>query len=423
MWGYIHKGIGDSVSEPFELELTAMAHGGTALGRHEGRVVFVPYALPGERVLVRLTEDKDRYARAEPVEVLDASPDRVEPPCPHFGPGKCGGCQWQHIAYERQLALKENVVRDQLQRIGKLAEPLVHPTIPSASPWQYRAYATFTPTRDGRLGFYSDDNSHVVPIDVCYIIEETLLDLYEQLDLDTDGLERVKFQTGSAPDDRMVILQTEDDLAPSIEVDMPVSINLLLSDNEPVNLIGRPQVTYQIFDRTFRVTAGGFFQANPPVAERLVEEALARLNLQGDETVLDLYSGVGLFTAFVAERAGLVVSVESYPPAVTDAEYNLTDLDNVDLVEGPVEAVLEDLEGPFDAVLVDPPRSGLSNEVIDELVRLAPPRIVYVSCDPATLARDVQKLVRQGYTFEDAQPLDMFPQTYHVETVAVLHRR
>lgn len=411
------------MSETFELDLTAMAHGGASLGRHDGRVVFVPYTLPGERVRARLTEDKERYARAEPVEVLDPSPDRVEPPCPHFGPGKCGGCQWQHIAYDRQLALKENVVRDQLQRIGKLADPLVHPTIPSPSPWQYRAYATFTPAPDGQLGFISDDNSRVVPIDVCYIIHESLLDLYEQLDLDTEGLTRVRFQVGSDPDDRMLILQTEDDLAPSIEVDLPVSVNLLLSDNEPVNLIGRPQVLYRVFDRTFRVTAGGFFQANPPVAERLVEEALARLDLRGDETVLDLYSGVGLFTAFIAERAALVVSVESYPPAVTDAEYNLDDLDNVDLVEGPVEAVLEDLEGPFDAVLVDPPRSGLSNEVLDELARLAPPRIVYVSCDPATLARDVQKLARHGYTFQEAQPLDMFPQTFHVETVAVLTRR
>lgn len=410
------------MNEPFELELTAMAHGGDALGRHEGRVVFVPYTIPGEVARVRITDDKERFAHAVPLDIVTPSPDRVEPPCPHFGPGRCGGCQLQHVAYERQLIIKQNVVRDQLERIGKFRDPVVLPTIPSPDPWQYRSHVTFTTLPDGRLGFYSDDNSRLIPIDTCAIIRPELLELYEQLDAMPETVERVRLQCGDAPEDRMLVLQTGDDLAPEIEVDFPVSVNLLLSDNEPVSLIGSPQVTPRVFGRPFRVTAGGFFQANVALAGALVEQVLVNLDLQGEEAVLDLYSGVGLFTAFIAERADFVLSVESYPPAVTDADENLADLDNVELVEGPVEDVLADLDGPFDAVVVDPPRTGLSNEVIDELGRLAAPLIVYVSCDPATLARDARKLAGHGYRLGQVQPLDMFPQTYHVESVAVLHR-
>lgn len=408
------------MTDTFELELTGMAHGGSALGRYAERVIFVPYVIPGERVIARITQDKGRFAHAEVLEIVEPSPARVEPPCPHFG--QCGGCHWQHIAYEQQPTYKRDVVIDQFKRIGQFENPTVLPTIPAPNPWNYRAYATFTVTGEGQLGFYSDDNSAVIPIEVCHILNPALQDLLEQIDLGAPEITRVKFQVGSDPDDRMIVIETEDDLAPEIEVDFPVSINLRLSDNEPVNLIGSPQVIYHIFDRDFCVTAGGFFQVNPPVAEILVEGVLERLALQGDETVLDLYSGVGLFTAFIAERAGLVLSVESYPPAVTDADVNLADLENVELVEGSVEDVLNDLEGPFDAVVVDPPRTGLSPQVVDGLARLAPPLIVYVSCDPATLARDARRLCNQSYWLVDTQPVDMFPQTFHIECIATLQR-
>jgi 23S rRNA (uracil1939-C5)-methyltransferase len=408
------------LTDRFELELTAMAHGGAALGRHGGRTIFVPYTLPGERITARITQDKGRFAYAEAIAIHAMSPARAEPPCPYFGPGKCGGCQWQHIVYEKQLDYKQSVVRDQLVRIGKQPSPVVHPVLPSPSPWGYRTHMTFTLTDDGLPGLWRSDNTSLIPIEFCHILHPALTEIFSQLNFETPEVRRIKLQVGTNPDDRMIILETDTDLAPEIQVDLPVSVNLLLSDNEPVNLIGSPHVTYQIGGRSFRVTAGGFFQANPPVAEKLVAEVLARLALQGDETVLDLYSGVGLFTAFIAERAGLVVSVESYPPAVTDAEENLGDLTNVDIIEGPVEAVLEDLEGPFEAAVVDPPRTGLQSEVIDELARLAVPRIVYVSSDPATFARDVHQLAQHGYRLQDVQPVDMFPQMFYIECVATL---
>jgi 23S rRNA (uracil1939-C5)-methyltransferase len=409
--------------EPFELNLTGMAHGGAALGRYDGRVIFVPYTLPGERVSARITEDKGRFARGEALQVLDASPDRVSPRCPHFGPGRCGGCQWQHVDYPAQLALKQEVMIDQLQRIGKFEQPNVLPTLPSPHPWTYRAHMTFSVTGAGELGFWSTDNSQIIPIDECHILHPTLLDVLYQLDLSAPTLKRVRLQIGSDPTDVMLVIETSDDLAPELEIDLPVSVNLRLSDNEPVNLIGRTHVVYQVAGRAFRVTAGAFFQANPPVAEMLVQQVMARLALQGSETVLDLYSGVGLFTAFLAERAEAVVSVESYPAAVTDAESNLDEFDNVDILEGNAEDVLPDWpDEPLDAVVVDPPRTGLSVEVIDALGELSPARFVYVSCDPATLARDGARLANKGYRLHDVQPLDMFPQTFHVESVSLFVR-
>ena len=279
---------------------------------------------------------------------------------------------------------------------------------------------TFTLTDEGEPGLWSTDNNTVIPIDTCRILNPALAEIYAQLDLESPTVRRVKFQVGSHPHDRMLIIETDDNLAPEIEVNFPVSVNLLLSDNEPVNLIGSSHVTYRVGERDFRVTAGGFFQANPPMAEVLVAQVLDRLGLQGDEAVLDLYSGVGLFSSFIAEQAGLVISVESYPPAVTDAEVNLASLTNVDIIEGPVEAVLEELEGPIEAAVVDPPRTGLQDTVIRDIARLSIPRVVYVSCDPATLARDARQLAQRGYQLLDVQPVDMFPQTFHIESVATL---
>lgn len=408
--------------DTFELTLDEMVHGGQALGRHAGRAIFVPYAIPGERILARLTDDRGRYAFAAGATLLEPSPHRVEPRCPHFGPGGCGGCHFQHIDYAAQPGYKRDVVIDQLTRIGGFSDPVVHPTLPSPDAWAYRHHATFHVDAESSLCFVGTDNQTLIPIEECHIIRPELLDLFYELNLDgIPELDRVRLQSGS-DGDLMAILSTRDDEAPELEVTLPVSINFLLSDNEPVNLIGASHVTYAVRGRRFRVTAGGFFQVNLPQAAALVDLVLARLDLRGGESVLDLYAGVGLFTAFIAERASLVTSVESYPPAVTDADENLADLDNIDLIEGNVEDVLPDLEGPFDAAVLDPPRTGLDVRALDALVAHAPGRIVYVSCEPSTLARDAKRLVKHGYRLVDVQPVDMFPQTYHIECVALMSR-
>ncbi|NDJ77230.1 MAG: class I SAM-dependent RNA methyltransferase [Chloroflexi bacterium] len=414
--------IGDlDAIEPdvIELELDEMVHGGNALGRHAGRAIFVPYTIPGERILARITDDRNRYAFAQGVTLLEASGVRVYPRCSHFGPGRCGGCHFQHIDYAVQPEFKRDVVVDQMVRIGGFDDPPVLPMLPSPDPWAYRVHATFHVDDDGALCFVGTDNETLIPIDECHIIRPELLDLLDELNFeDIPGVTRVRVQVGS-DGGLMVILSTDDDLAPELLVDVSASVNLLLSDNEPVNLIGDSHTYYTVHGRKFQVTAGGFFQVNLPQAEALVDLVLDRLNLRGDESVLDLYAGVGLFTAFLAERAALVTAIESYPPAVTDADENLADFDNVDLIEGSVEDVLPQLAEAYDAVVLDPPRSGLHVDALDALAEIGPATLVYVSCDPATLARDAKRLVTgKGYRLVEVQPVDMFPQTFHIECVA-----
>ena len=406
----------------FELTLTAMAHGGSAIGRHNGRAIFVPYAIPGERITARLTQDRGRFATAEVIEVLEAAPSRVTPRCPYFGQGLCGGCQLQHIDYAAQLELKHQIVIDQMTRIGGFQNLDVQPVIASPDPWQYRTHTTLHATQEGELGFISTDDQHIIPIDECHIIRPELLDLLNTLNLeDMATLDRVRLQVGSDSSQRLIALTTHDGEIPEIEIDIPVSV-VYLTEDGPQLLIGLDTVDYTIKGRNFTVRAGGFFQTNLPQTEKLVDLVMAQLALTGTERVLDLYSGVGLFTAFIADRASAVVAVEGYEPAVEDAERNLGDAEHIELYAGAVEEVLPTLEGVFDAVVLDPPRVGVEGEALDALVALAPAKVVYVSCDLATFARDAKRLTGKGYTLTYVQPVDMFPQTASIELVATFLR-
>jgi 23S rRNA (uracil1939-C5)-methyltransferase len=407
-----------------ELTVTTMAHGGAALGRHEGRVVFIRGAIPGETVRAEITEDKERFAQAHVVEILTPSPDRVVPRCPHFP--ECGGCQWQHIEYERQLELKTEIVRDQLQRIAGLPDPSVHPTLASPSPWGYRNRITFGVSQTGQLGFKRAGSHEIVPIVECHIADPRLMVVYDDLDLNLPNLVQMTLMAGTDPDDLLIAFETEKDEPPRLSVDFPISCVHLVSGDQriPVNLIGNNHVTQRVAGNVYRVSAGRFFQVNTAVAELLIEQVLEWLDPTPNDTVLDGYCGVGLFTLPLAERADAVIAVELDPGATEDLILNLDEIDNVEVIEGPVESVLPDLAGaePLQAVLLDPPRQGLDISVVDALVADGPPKIIYVSCDPATLARDVKRLARGGYVLQAVQPLDMFPQTYHIETVSRLVR-
>ncbi|MCS7178139.1 MAG: class I SAM-dependent RNA methyltransferase [Anaerolineae bacterium] len=401
------------------LHLTGIAHGGAAFGRYEGKVIFVPYALPGETVRAEIMEDHSRYARARLVEILEPSPERVGPPCPYFGPEGCGGCHLQHATYEAQLRLKAQVVMEQLARIGGLSDPPVLPTLPDPTGWAYRNQARFHPAPSGGLGFCLEDRREVVPIGECLILHPYLSELYDALDLELPDLTALTLRAGVATGDRMLILETAEDEPPELEIDLPLSCVLLTSDGVPVPLIGQTYITERVAGHTYRVSAPSFFQANTAQAERLVSLVLDYLAPAGHEVVLDGYCGVGLFTLPLAERAGLVIAVEVNPAAVDDLLENTADRENVEVVEGPVEAVLADRAGALDAAVVDPPRTGLSPEALERLIAARPARLVYVSCDPATLARDARRLRASGYHLEKVQPVDMFPQTYHVETVSL----
>jgi 23S rRNA (uracil1939-C5)-methyltransferase len=416
--------------DTFELELTAMAHGGSALGRHVKQTIFVPYTIPGERILARIIQDKGRIAFAEGVQLIEASADRVFPRCPHFGPGRCGLCHWQHIDYAAQLLLKQDVLADQLARVGDFddatIEAAVKPVIPSPSQWGYNYHMTFeTRLSDSNsppfLGFPSADGRGIVGINECHVLHPDLLALYDTLDLDFGGARRVKLQLGT-DGAHMIILTMNSEDAPELEIDLPTSVNILLPDNEPVNLIGESNSRYQLGERTFRITAGGYFRANVAQLDTLAATVIGGLELSGSEKVLDLYAGVGFFSAFLAERCQLVTMIESYPPAVTDAETNLSEFDNIDIIEGSVEDVLPMLEDRYDAAVLDPPPDGLSVEVMDTLAKTKVQRLVYVSSDAATLARDGKRLTQQGYRLMNAQPIDLAPQTYHIDTVATFVR-
>ena len=404
--------------ETFELELLAMAHGGSALGRHNKQTIFVPYTIPGERIEAFITEDRGRVAFAEGVTLLDASADRVYPRCTQFGPGRCGLCHWQHIDYPAQLLLKQDVLADQLSRIGGFDDVDVQAVIASPDVWAYNMHMTMQADESGQPGYPGTDENRIILIDECHVIHPDLLDLYDSLDLQFDGLRRLRLQQGS-DGAQMLVLSMADDNAPELLADMPASVNMLLSDNEPVNLIGESHVRYHVDGRTFRVTAGSYFRPNVAQLPNLVETVLDALDVVGVETVLDLYAGVGLYSAFLADRVEYVTLVESYPPAVTDAEINLDSFDNIDLIEGNVEDVLSDLEETYDAAVVDPPTEGLSLEAVDALAVMQLTRLVYVSSDPATLARDAKRLVEHGYVLRSVQPIDMAPQTYYIDCVAL----
>jgi 23S rRNA (uracil1939-C5)-methyltransferase len=408
------------MAQQLTLSLSDMAHGGEAVGRFEGKAIFVPYGIPGETVRVQVVSDKDRFARARLLEIVTPSPHRVSPPCPHFG--MCGGCHWQHVEYQAQLDYKRSIVLSQLQRIAGVNDAQVRPVLGMDAPWHYRNHVQLSASEDGGLGFMAAGSHRVVPIERCLLMHALLDDLYESLDIELPGLRRLALRAGVNTGERMIVLEMEQDQPPEVEVDLPVSFVLLLSDGTPVTLLGSPHIHEQLAGRTYRLSAPSFFQVNTQQAEKLVSLVRTYLNATADDTILDGYCGVGTFALELARTAGQVIGIESSAAALADAAVNAAGVDNVRFIHGPVAETLSTLELASPLAVLDPPREGLGQEVVAALVRLAVGRIAYVSCDPATLARDIKGLLAAGYTLREVQPVDMFPQTYHIESVALLDR-
>jgi 23S rRNA (uracil1939-C5)-methyltransferase len=409
-------GMGDQLT----LRLMDMAHGGEAVGKHERKVIFVPYAIPGEYARVEVIEDRGRFARARVLQILEASPRRVEAPCPYFG--RCGGCQWQHLAYDAQLEYKRSIVLTQLQRIAGLSEADVRPTLGMEVPWRYRNRVQFHASDDGQLGFMAAHSHDIVPIEQCLIMHPLLGGLFDALDAELPDLVSLSLRAGIHTGDQMVIFELGSDQPPELEVDLPVSCLLRLSDGTPVTLVGSPYLREQVAGREYRISASSFFQVNTLQAEVLALQVSSMLRPKPDNVVLDGYCGVGVFALGLAEVARQVIGVEVNTSAVADAQANAAGVENVSFVSGPMQSMLPKLGLAEPLVVVDPPRTGLQGETLAALLKLDPPRIVYVSCDPATLARDVKALLAAGYLLRSVQPVDMFPQTYHIETVTLLER-
>lgn len=402
----------------YEIDLTTLVYGGDAMGRlDDGRAVFVPFALPGERVRVRLNEEKRGFARGELLEVLQASPDRITPRCRHFG--ACGGCHYQHLGYEKQLAVKTEILRDQLQRIGKIADPPVRPAVGSAA-WYYRNHVQFHLTGGGKLGYVRAAAPGVLPISECHLPEPPLNSLWPQLEFEAGSpIGRVALRLG-AGGEILLVLESDEPEPPEVQIEAGVSVVHAFEDHAIV-LAGDDRLSMRVLDREFTVSAGSFFQVNTAMAGEMAAQVLKYLP-EKSGTILDLYCGVGLFSAFLAPKCTRLIGVESSPAACEDFAINLDEFDHVELYEGAVEEVLPRLKAESDFAVVDPPRAGLDRAALDAIIALAPPRLVYVSCDPSTLARDAARLLTGGYRLLEATPFDLFPQTYHIESISLFAR-
>ncbi len=405
----------NTVMQTVDVELNTLVYGGDALGRlPDGRAVFVPFGLPGELVRARLVEEKRGHARAELVEILRPSPLRIQARCPHFG--DCGGCHYQHLPYEEQLAVKQAIVRDQLQRLAGIPNPALNPIVPSPSPWNYRNTIQFSLAADGHLGFQRVASHVLVPVTECHLPEQDINDLWPALDIGPDsGIDRLEIRQG-AQGDLLVLLEGEH--SPDLNLELPISVVHHSPAGEFV-LAGDDHLVMEVLDKPFQVSAGSFFQVNTQQAGAMVRHLQTILPLSPTGTLVDVYCGVGLFSAFLAGSVQRCIGVELSPSACQDFVENLDAFDHVELYEGAAEAVLPAMEIKPDAILVDPPRAGLAREALDAIVRMQPPVIAYVSCDPATLARDARRLLQAGYTLESVTPFDLFPQTYHIESISL----
>ena len=412
----------------FEVEIGPVAHGGFCVARHEGRAVFVRHALPGERVVAEVTEgsEGDRFLRADAVEVLDASPDRVKAPCPFSGPGRCGGCDWQHVTPAAQRRLKAAVVAEQLSRLAKIEREVVVEEVPgSADGLGWRTRVQFAVDEQGRAGLRKHRSHEVVPVDHCVIAAPDV----EQVGVEArtwPGMAGMEVIAASGSSDRAVVVTPQPgQRVPFVEADVPVSVLRGDGKGGTQRIHGRGHVREVAAGRTWRVSGSGFWQVHPAAADVLTEAVLRAARPRPGETAMDLYCGVGLFAAGLAEAVGAegeVVAVESDPAALADAASNLAGLEQVVLVEERVDRALEQAAEGFEAevVVLDPPRSGAGRTVVERIVATRPRVVAYVACDPAALARDLAYFAELGYRLDSLRAFDLFPMTHHVECVAAI---
>jgi 23S rRNA (uracil1939-C5)-methyltransferase len=405
--------VTEAADGPMELRIEKIVHGGDGMGRGpDGRPVFVPFTAPGERVRVEPREARKGFLRGKLIEVIEPSAERVTPRCRHFG--ECGGCQLQHLSYPAQKEAKEAVLREQLLRLGGIAGAPIRPITPPESEWNYRNHIQCAPA-DGRLGFHRPASRSVLAVTECHLPEGRLWDLWQSLEWEAvPGLRQISFR--AADDGVMVVFEGEAGELPEVSVESSASAAWIGPQGGATYLAGGP-LRYEVLGREFSVSADSFFQVNTARIPAMVSTVLEMAGPAPGETALDVYCGTGLFSAFLAERAARVIAVEESPSAVADFEANLDRFDSVELYAATAEQALAAIDAKPDLAVVDPPRGGLAARAMRALLKLAPPRIVMVSCEMSTLARDARILAGAGYRLTDLAPIDLFPQTSHLETV------
>lgn len=448
----VHKG------QVIECEIHGQGHNGTGVGRYEGFTIFVPLVVPGERVLVRVNQVKKTYAQAELLEIIQVHENRVEPKCSIFK--ECGGCQSQHLSYSAQLRLKEQQVRDQFARIGGMSDVTIHPIIGMEEPWIYRnkAQVPFGHDKQGNViaGFYASQSHEIIDLEECYIqhpdndaairyikglIQELGISIYDETS-HHGILRHLMVRIGVHTKEMMIVLVThgrklphKESLVKRIQEAFPQCKSIIQNINdrqtnvilgrENILLYGRDVIYDLIGDIRFAISPHSFFQVNPVQTKVLYHQVQKYAQLTGQETVIDAYCGIGTIALYVAQKAKQVYGVEIVPEAIQDAKKNakLNQIEHAQFEMGAAEQVMPKwLQQGIrpEVIIVDPPRKGCDPALLDAATGMAPERIVYVSCNPATLARDAKYLYELGYHVREVQPIDMFPQTGHVECVALI---
>lgn len=398
-----------------ELHPHDIAHGGEAVARRDGKAHFVAGAIPGEIIEASITEDRGSWARAALVSIIEPSPLRREPPCQYAS--VCGGCQWQFTDTETQRSWKRDTLVGQLQHLGRIEDPVVNETMVAGPDLGYRNRMDFHVV-DGRAGLFRPRSHDIVHLDQCPLLVPELQDVYGRLG-DLTGVQRITLRSGTRTGDRLAIIEGK---VPSQASEWGVPVLQRIGRSvKPV--IGEPRLREVVSDVTFAIPPDGFFQNNTEGAEILVGLVADALEVQPDDTLLDGYCGVGLFGATVGQQAARVIGIESSRDAVLAARRNLGSA-GVDhnLIVGSFTKDIESLDEYWDVAVVDPTRKGLGERGVEAVISAMPRTVAYVACDPASLARDAKTLTDSGYTFIEATPVDMFPQTYHVETVARFDR-
>jgi 23S rRNA (uracil1939-C5)-methyltransferase len=437
-----------AVNQAYKIIITSWAAGGEGVGRLNNLVCFVPFSLPGEQLRVKIEKISKNYIRAQTAEILKASPERVPPPCPIYY--RCGGCQLQHIEYQAQLKFKQQIVLETLQHLGGLAEPKVKPILGAPSPWHYRSKVQVVLAYKPQpiLGLYQFHTHKVVPMTDCAIQEPLNNEILQALQgalIKVYGARRlplryvlVRTSASEQAAQLTLISKTKFNYQPLLKALANLPLNSVWLNLNPTSgntvlgknwdkLAGQAYLYEQLGNYRYRISPAAFFQVHPAQALQMIEIVLQAAALQGQEIVLDAYCGVGLFSLPLAAQAKRLIGIEALKPALKDAQANAAanNLSNTKFYAAPVEVALPEItaKNKFDLAVLDPPRKGCDRQVLEALTANKIARIIYVSCNVATLARDIKYLIGQEYKLKWVQPVDLFPQTAHIETITLLEHK
>ncbi len=420
----------------WQVRIESMAFKGNGVGHLGSKVTFVPNTVTGDEISTEIVEDKKSYFVGQLKEILVPSPWRIEPICPHFG--DCGGCQWQHIDPSFQGEIKREILSETLKRLGKLDPIPSIETLPSPKPYGYRVRVQVR-VKGKSIGYYQQGSHRVIDVLHCPIahplVNEILSILRDQRDFLAKA-EEIEINVSPQEAKGVLILHPHSSdlrlkpITKQLLKNHPILKGIAVSGKSPWTLFGDPLLWFTIPLRSgerelsIQISPGTFFQIYPEQNQQLIQTVLEWTNPNQDGEILDLYAGAGNFTLPLAIHAGEVWGIEENKTAIEDARFNVerNGIQNIHFIQGEVEKVLKSWNHRApDQIVLDPPRAGCK-KIVDQIVRLAPERIVYVSCDPATFSRDVRLFTERGYTLWRLRLIDMFPQTYHMEAVGLLQR-